>query len=128
MRAIFSMAIGMLLIFNSYANSEWILIEGSYITNNESHADKNSLQIDGEIATFWLKRNNPSRDRFGAMSNKYQIAINCKSRQMSLKWMVDYSEADNKGNVIFNGEAPQKWSPVIPDSRTWLWYKFACNQ
>lgn len=96
-------------------SASWVPL---FKTNSGTHyfVDTDSIQKDGNSVTFWEKVNYGKRDPDGALSDKSQWIINCKTRESSLRYMVLYDDYDNDGRVIFNGKMSGKWNPIVPET------------
>ena len=93
----------------------------------EKFIDTSSMQKSGQSVTFWVKVNYAERDKYGALSSKYQMRINCKTREhLGLYW-IDYDDTDNTGRVLSSTKLSTEWTPISPDSSADEQMKFVCR-
>jgi hypothetical protein len=117
------------LIFSSsvFASASWIEIVRSE-AGRIYFVDANSIQRSGDSATFWLKSNYPSRDKFGNYSSKVQDTINCRTREAITRWIMTYDDIENKGRLTHSFDPKESWSPIPPDSVQWSIYDIICRR
>jgi hypothetical protein len=111
--------------FSTYASSRWTPVS----QNNSGDiffVDENSIQISGDVMTFWYRVNFKQRDKFGNLSSKIQISINCKTRERASRFALFYEELNNNGKVTFNSVGKNQWDPIPPESTTYHMFSFVC--
>jgi len=115
-----------LIAFNSYAQSNWV-----YVTSNTYgdyfFVDRDSVQMQGDSVTFWTRRNYKQRDKFGDLSSKIQLTINCRTREIIMRFSMFYDDIDNFGQLTQSRKSSDSWAPIAPDSVNWSIYIFLCK-
>jgi hypothetical protein len=113
---------------NTNSNSmNWIMINRSKLGNTH-FIDSESIQRDGNIATYLSRTNFPSRSIGGSLSSKSYEAINCQYQEFKLLHLTTYDDSDNKGKILTNFELKnQKWLPIVADSYLDEIRKYICK-
>lgn len=111
---------------NSHANSNWIFLT-STVDNDEFFIESNSIQKDGDSVTFWTKRNFADRTEFGDLSEKNQRTINCRRREVILRFVQTYDDINNAGRQTSSFKSHDKWRLLVPDTAEWLMMRFVCK-
>lgn len=111
---------------SAYANSNWELVAVSS-DNDKNYVDKNSYQKSGDSITFWKRTNYGKRDEFGDLSSKMQLTINCRTREIIIRYLMNYDDWDNSGKITYNKVAKDSWSPIPPDTVNWALLKYVCK-
>jgi hypothetical protein len=127
MKRILLFSVIILSTFNTYANTQWVLI-GINEINHVFFIDADSIQKSGDSSTYWIKNNFPQRGRFGDLSLKYQETTNCRTRERTFRYMISYDDIDNNGKITNSGNLKAEWTPIPPDSVSWAVYKYVCNR
>ena len=107
--------------------ADWVLI-GRNTGGNIIFVDKSSLQRDGDSVTFWYRTNYNERE-LGNLSNKMQLTINCRRREMIVRYMMTYDDIDNRGHLT-NSFVPKKqnWRPIPPETTLSEMMVFVCSK
>ncbi len=111
---------------NSIANSNWVYVASS-INNEDWFVERNSTQKDGDSVTFWTRRNYVDRTKFGDLSEKVQRTINCRRREVIIRFMQTYDDINNTGRQTSSFKANDSWEPVAPDTVMWTVMRFVCK-
>ncbi len=111
---------------NSHASSNWIYLT-STVDNDEFYIERNPSQKDGDSVTFWTRRNFADRTKFGDLSEKTQRTINCRRREIILRFVQTYDDINNTGRQTSSFKATDTWAPVAPDTVNWLMMRFVCK-
>lgn len=119
--------------FGHAQDNRWELVEtaSNNGTNITLYIDKLTIQRVGNEVTYWDKRNYDKEDKFGNRSGKANKVINCKTREVRLKFFAGYSEVDNKGELRFSSNASgdnAMNTPILPDSVDESFYYRVCGK
>lgn len=118
------------IIFSAYAfaSSQWIIV-GENNDRDIFYIDMNSLQRSGDSVTFWTKVNFGKRDEQGDLSDKSQRTINCRTREVILRWLMTYDDINNMGKNTASFEPKRSsWRPIPPDSMSSRIYEVVCRR
>jgi hypothetical protein len=116
----------LMITFNSYAQSNWVYVTSSSI-DDDVFVDRGSIQTQGDSITFWSRMNYKQRDEFGDLSSKVQFTINCRTREVIMRFSMFYDDIDNGGKLRKSNKTSDSWSPIAPDTVFWGLYKFVCK-
>ncbi len=111
---------------NSHASSNWIYLT-SNVHNDDFYIERNSVQKDGDSVTFWVRRNFAERAQNGDLSEKIQRTINCRRREVTLRFIHTYDDIDNAGKQTSNFKPNASWAPIAPDTVMWSIMRFVCK-
>ena len=110
-----------LVLFNSSAKAEWVLVTGS--TQAEFHVENTTMRRTGDIVKFWVLIDHKSiqkhSNNINYLSSKHQYLINCKEEEIRLVFAVFYSGQMNQGDTLSSTTFTEKeatWQPLIPGS------------
>ncbi len=109
----------------SYA-SRWV--ETGRTITAQFYVDTQSIQRNGNLVTFWERRNYVQRNKFGDLSTKANLVINCRTRESKLLFLITYDDFDNSGKVTTNTTVNQEWQPIAPDTIEESTMKFVCKR
>ena len=116
---------GFLFCSSVHAQSNWVFITKTQ--NKTNFVDKNSIQRSGDSVTFWDRANFSIRDKSGDLSSKMQLTINCRTREIIIRYGIFYDDLDNNGNSTSSGFPKSSWEPIAPDTIGERLYRFVCK-
>ena len=127
MKRILLSSVIILSAFNIYASSRWVYITAD--TNNKDFfIDANSITQSGDSYTYWTKVNFEKRDADGDLSTKSQFTINCRTRELILRYYVFYDDIDGNGSIRISRKATGSWEPIVPESVNSAYYSYICKK
>lgn len=105
-----------LLLFPIYVwSSNWIYI-GQNSSQTSFFVDIQSISSNGNERTFWYRHNLAARSKWGDLSSKINITINCRVRDFKLNYFITYSDVNNQGDLLESFKGTQGYEPIPPDS------------
>jgi hypothetical protein len=112
-----------------HANSRWVFVASS-VDQNKFYVDLNSFQRSGDSVTFWNRSNFSNRDKDGNLSVKEQLTINCRTRELTTRYLMFYDDIDNNGKLTssFSTARHSVWEPIAPDTINWNIMKTVCKK
>ena len=126
----------MLAIVSSSVMAEWVLYgfsngskKGIIIT---VYADPATLIKSGNTVKMWSifdynkAQKDPNSPSF--MSVKRQEEYDCKEEKKRLLYADFHSENMGKGDIVFNEDAPSKWTRLVPKSISQSLGEVACGK
>lgn len=119
-------AVFLLIAIEARGNSNWELV-GNNTTGDMFFVDKNSYQKSGDSITFWQRDNYVERDKFGDLSSKSQLTINCRTRERIRRFLMTYDDINNQGVVTHSAVSKDSWKPIAPDTVNWALMMHVCK-
>ena len=116
----------LLLTMSAAASSKWQYVVESN-KKDMYFIDSNSYQKSGDSITFWTLTNYNERNEFGDLSDKSQNTINCRTREIILRYMMNYDDRDNKGKMTSSFAVKDSWKPIAPDTVNWSLMRHVCK-
>jgi|LakMenEpi03Aug12_release.lakeMendotaPanAssembly.Ray.scaffolds.fasta_scaffold1024005_1 hypothetical protein len=115
-------------IFSSccYANN-WKSVANSADGESMYFVDIEFLQKSGNTRTFWLLENKSKRDKFGALSTKENLSVNCVAKDIKQIYLSSFDDLGGNGKVISSFPVKGDWVPIAPGSINASIYKFVCK-
>ena len=127
MKRILLFSVIILSAFNIHASSRWVYITTG-ANSHEFFIDANSIAKSGDSNTYWAKVNYEKRDVDGDLSAKSQLTINCRTREVILRYFIFYDDVDGNGIVRISSKATGGWVPIEPDSVNSAYYDYICKK
>jgi len=126
MKFLFVGCVFLLMSLNSFGSTNWFHV-GKSTEGNIFFLDLNSVQKSGDLITFWGRSNQAVRGAGGFMSSKTQDTINCRNREIVLRYLIAYDQLNNRGSVVVTVKPDPEWRPISPDSINWEFYNILCK-
>ena len=126
MKTFLLVVMSVIVSVNAYANSNWVYLTTSN-DDNVFFIDNNSIQKSGDSKTYWRRDNFGKRDEQGDLSAKGQITINCRTREIILRYIMKYDDINNNGKLTRSFTPKDTWTPIAPDSVNWSFLEYVCK-
>jgi hypothetical protein len=110
----------------SYA-ALWIPVASS-VDKSDFFVDARSILKDRETVTYWYRVNHGRRLANGTLSSKNQMLVDCKRRQQTFRYIIQFDGVNNVGNVLNQLSYEDDWEPVVPDTPFWEMMLFVCRK
>ena len=109
--------------------SNWVNI-GNSSEGYIFYIDTQSMNRSGDSVTFWMKKNYPTRDKYGDFSSKSNETINCRTREYITRYLMTYDDLNNNGKNTDSISKPASvsWEPIPPESMIEIAMKFVCKR
>ena len=125
-----------LAVMSSSVMAEWVLYGYSYGNKKgikiTVYADPATIRKSGNtvkmlsIFDYNKAQKDPNSQSF--MSVKRQEEYNCEEEKKRLLYANFHSENMGKGDIVFNEDAPSKWTPLVPKSVSQSLGEAACGK
>ena len=117
----------MLLVSNMAFGATWHMVTTS-ISGDQFYVEKESITRNGNEVNYWIRVNLAKRDKSGYLSTKENYVVNCKTREQQIKYLILFSDFNNKGSIIdqFN-YSKIDWRPISPDSVINTIFQYVCK-
>lgn len=110
------------LMFSSQAHAyQWEKIASGMEPDEEYFVDKESIEVDGDIVTFWDMAS--SVKKFKYKKTKTKVQMNCKEKSYKIDHIVTYDKNDQ--SEMSRGF--DEWFPVVPQTINEMKMKYVCK-
>lgn len=111
---------------SSYAESNWIYISTN-IEDDVVFIDNNSFQKSGDSVTYWRRMNYKKRTASGTLSTLVQQTINCRTREIIMRYLMLYDDINNNGKLTSSFDPKDSWEPIAPGTVRWSLLEHVCK-
>jgi hypothetical protein len=117
-----------LLLFGLNVNAEanWILI-GKNTGGDQFFLDKNSIERNGDVVTFYRRQNFAQKTEKGDMSSKTQASVNCRTREQLALTIMLFDKANNLGKETRKFTFDDTWKPIASGAVSWYFLQYVCQ-
>lgn len=119
----------LLVLLTNLANaSNWVLVSTTTDSSSTFFVDTQSMMINGNSVTYWVRVNLNKRDEYGNLSYKAQQTINCRTKEFLDNFHMYYEDLNNSGKLLKSFKGDNKWLPIPPDTSMENIKVFVCRR
>lgn len=110
------------LMCSSQAHAyQWEKIASGMEPDEEYFVDKESIEVDGDIVTFWDLSSSVKRLKY--KKTKTKVQMNCKEKSYKIDHIVTYDKNDQ--SEMSRGF--DQWLPIVPQTINEMKMKYVCK-